>query len=143
MQYLLDTNVVSELQRPEPSEAVLCWYSVLHKEDLFLSVITVGEILQGAYKIMPTRPNKGLSYLSWLNTMRAIFKDRILTVTEEIAEHWGQINGNSLAQGQKPSYLDNLLLATAHVHGLTLVTRNLKDFRDKGVMLFNPWTYAH
>ena len=143
MRFLLDTNVVSELQRPEPAPAVCQWYDGVGRADLFLSVVTIGEVIQGAEKLMSSRPDKAREYIRWLTTLRADFKDRLLPVTEAVAEAWGRINGRGMAQGQRPAFVDNLLAATAHVHGLTLATRNLKDFRETGIMTVDPWSYRH
>ena len=139
MKYLLDTNVISELKRPRPDEQVLGWMAAMNPADLFLSVVSIGEIAQGIEKLSMTNPGKAQAVESWLATLRSSFADRILTVDAEIADRWGRLNGQALRAGQQPRLSDNLLMATALTLGLVLVTRNIKDFADGPVTLLNPW----
>ncbi len=139
MKYLLDTNVVSELKRPRPDEQVVGWMAAMNPADLYLSVVSIGEIAQGIEKLSMTNPGKAQTVESWLATLRSSFADRILIVDAEIADRWGRLNGQALRAGQQPRLSDNLLMATALTLGLVLVTRNVKDFADWPVTLLNPW----
>jgi predicted nucleic acid-binding protein len=102
--------------------------------DIYLSALTVGEIRKGIEKIRPRDPRAALALESWLGDVVAAHSDRILPVDKGVAERWGHLN----APDPLP-VLDGLLAATAQVHGLTLVTRNLKDVERSGVSCQNPF----
>ena len=135
MAFLLDTNVVSELRKKRRNEPkVQRWLSSVYSEDLFTSVIVVGEIRRGIEKIRPTDPVFASQLELWLHKLQIDYKDRILSITEEIAEFWGTICPNDPLP--EP---DGLIAATALHHGITLVTRNVEHVRRSGVKLLNPW----
>lgn len=137
MSSLLDTNVVSEVRKPAANPGVRQWFSGVPSEDLFLSVLVVGEVRRGIERLRQRDPAQAAVYEAWLTTLRRDYADRILPVTTEIAEEWGRLN----ARDPLP-VIDGLLAATAHVHGLILVTRNTADFARTGVRLLNPFTAA-
>jgi hypothetical protein len=132
--FLLDTNVVAELRRPRPHASVLAWFDSVEDADLSLSVLVVGEIEQGVARLRRRDPRQATAHEAWLQTLRRDFADRLLPVTEEIALEWGR-----LSAGDPLPAIDGLLAATALVHRLTLVTRNVSDFDRAGVRVLNPF----
>ena len=136
--YLVDTNVPSELTRDRPDAQVAAFLTNAGKENVFLSVMTVGEIGKGIALLPPGRRREFLQ--SWLdNDVRPWFTGRILPITEAIAEHWGQLAASAQQRGLTLAVVDGVIAATALVHGLTLVTRNVKDFAGLDVDILNPW----
>jgi predicted nucleic acid-binding protein len=130
--YLVDTNVVSEARRNTP-EAV-AWLRSAPPLSIYLSVITLGEIMKGvALKERSDRRTAG-HLAEWLQTLRQEFSDRILQISDHVAIEWGRI-----AALRSRGDADGLIAATARVHDLILVTRNVADFDDVGVSIVNPW----
>jgi predicted nucleic acid-binding protein len=135
LSYLLDTNVISELrkgQRAHPN--VTAWFADLADEDIFLSVLTIGEIRRGIESVRRRDPDSAVSLDGWLARLGDSFRDRILPVDRTIAEEWGRMN----VPDPLP-VIDGLLAATARVLGLTLVTRNVADVDVAGVDLLDPF----
>ncbi|MBZ9848545.1 type II toxin-antitoxin system VapC family toxin [Mesorhizobium sp. CA14] len=130
--YLLDTNVVSDVQRrlPKPTS----WLASVDPTSISLSVITIGEIERGIVKQRKTDPDRAARLDVWLRELRRDNADRILAITEEVALVWGRITA-----GRTRGNADTLIAATALVHDLILVTRNVADFEDVGVTVVNPW----
>jgi len=133
--YLLDTNVLSELRRKAPDANVLRWFAQRPAGTLYLSVLTLGEIRKGIEGV--AEPARRLSLLDWLETeLPAFFSGRILPIDTAVADRWGRV----VAQAGRPlPAIDSLLVATAAQHGLTLVTRNLRNTQAHGVQVINPW----
>ncbi len=130
--YLVDTNVVSEARRNAP-EAV-AWLRAAPPASIYLSVITLGEIMKGvAMKARADRQAAG-HLAEWLGKLRREFADRILPISDHVAVEWGRI-----AALRPRGDADGLIAATAKVHDLILVTRNVADFDDAGVSIVNPW----
>jgi toxin FitB len=135
VKFLLDTNVLSESSRAQVASAkVLHWQASVHPARMFISVISIGEIRRGIEKARPKQPDKSLALDSWLINVGTEFKDRILPVDDQVAQLWGR-----LSSGQTRPILDTYLAATALVHGLTVATRNTKDFAWTGVPTFDPF----
>ena len=134
MSYLLDTNVLSEVRKPKGDAKVAAWFASVRGEDLFVSVLVVGEIRQGIERLEERDPNQAAVYERWLDTLLRDFRDRVLPITVDVAEVWGRFN----APNPLP-VVDGLLAATAHVHRLTLVTRNVADVEGTGVPLLDPF----
>ena len=133
MAFLVDTNVISELTRPSPLAAVVSWAERL---DLFsVSVITMEEVFFGLTK----GPN--LRVQSWFESFLQVHC-RVLEVTGPIARHAGILRGQLAARGLPRSQADMLIAATAAQHGLTLATRNEKDFSGCGIAVLNPFRTA-
>jgi predicted nucleic acid-binding protein len=130
--YLIDTNTVSDTHKgiSEP----VGWLSSIEPDTVYISVITIGEIERGIELVRTKKPAKARELDNWLATVRSENRERILPITEEVALVWGKLSAH-LSRGDA----DGLIAATALVHGLTLVTRNTKDFADTGVTLINPW----
>jgi predicted nucleic acid-binding protein len=136
--FLLDTNVVSELRRGDAANpGVIAWFEDRSPRELFLSVITVGEIRQGIDQLRGRDARQSASLDRWLKGLVEFYEDRLLYVDGDVAEEWGRLR----ASGGAP-VIDTLLAATAHVHELTLVTRNTRDFRSLDVDVINPWRVA-
>ena len=136
--FLLDTNVISELIKPEPDIHVLRWIEETEETILFLSVLTLGEIRNGIERLNPGKRRGRLE--SWLTVhLRHRFQDRILGVDEAIAERWGALSAAAAKKGKPVPVLDGLLAATALHHDLMLATRNDRDVSGTGVATLNPW----
>lgn len=134
--YLLDTNVISEIRKPNCDTAVAAWAASVPGDDLFLSALVVGEIRRGANLLRIRDPKRAASYDRWLAEIRRSFIDRILPIDEEIAEEWGRIG----AAVTLPA-VEGLISATAKVRGMVMVTRNLRDFAPAGVQCLNPFEF--
>jgi predicted nucleic acid-binding protein len=135
MTYLLDTNVLSEWRKNPPNSGVQDWFSRVHLDDVFLSVVTIGEIRRGIAKLRKRNDHRqAMMYESWLTTVKSRFSDRLVPVTLDVAEAWGQIDS-----GQPLQVPDALIAATVQAHGWTLVTRNAKDFEHTGMRVLNPF----
>jgi predicted nucleic acid-binding protein len=136
--FLLDTNIPSEMTRLQPSTQVQAWLDEVDDSQLYLSEVSLAEILRGIYRLPPNAHREKL--LHWLEfTLRPWFQGRILPVTQSIAERIGVLSGLRDAQGLKVPFADGLIAATALEHDLTVVTRNVKDFAGLGATIFNPW----
>ena len=135
MRFLLDTNVVSELRKGERADAnVVRWFAHIGADDLFLSVLVVGEIRRGIERIRRNDAATAHSLDRWLVGLVAGYEDRILPVDRRVAEEWGRLN----VPNPIP-VVDGLMAATARVHGLVLATRNVKDTASTGVKTLNPF----
>ncbi len=135
MSYLLDTNVLSELRRKTPNAGVVEWFARRPASTLFLSVLTLGELRKGVEGIADA--DRRTALLDWLEAELPIFfTGRILSVDVPVADHWGRL----MAAAKRPvPAIASLLAATAAHHGLSLVTRNVRDFFDSGLDIINPW----
>ena len=135
MSYLLDTNVLSELRRKTPNPAVSAWFAIRPATSLYLSVLTLGELRKGIDGVKDAERRLALS--DWLHTdMSMFFMGRVLSIDEHVVDRWGQLVA---AAGRPLPAIDSLLAATALVHGLSMVTRNAKDFEGLGLEVINPW----
>lgn len=136
--FLLDTNIPSELTRPQPEPRVAQWVEETDDQLMYFSVISIGEVCKGL-TVHPERHRRAW-LRDWLDKeLRPWLADRILPVTEGIAERWGILEGDCQLRGLTINAPDGLIAATALEHGLTLVTRNVKDFGGTGLKIFNPW----
>ena len=137
MKVLLDTCVLSELRHPKGHPGVRRAVAALHEEELFMSVISVGEILKGI-SLLAEGPRKHV-LASWLDTLEKDYRDRILSVDRDICRRWGELTAGAQRAGRSVSATDGLIAATALHHGLQVMTRDTADFEPTGVPLFNPW----
>jgi predicted nucleic acid-binding protein len=134
--FLLDTNVVSELRKKERcAPKVSTWAAAVPRNQDYLSVLVVGELMRGANLKRRTDPLMADALTKWIARLTHLYSDRILPVTLEVAQEWGRL---SALRPIPPE--DGLLAATALVHRLTLVTRNVKNVEGLGVSLLNPWS---
>lgn len=134
----LDTNVVSETFRREPSTAVVAWL-VRFDTELALSTVTIAEIAFGIQKIRPGQRAERLEH--GLADWRRRFADRIFGLTEEAALAYGEIMGTAVRQGRIMSAPDGMIAAIARVNGGRLAARNLVDFETTGLDLISPWDF--
>ena len=135
---LLDTNVLSELRKEKRcDEGVRQWFEGTAAEELFISVLVLGEIRQGIERIRRRDPAQARALEKWLLWITTEFQDRLLPVDEAVADQWGR-----LGLQQPVPVLDALLAATALVHGLTVVSRDGEGIRNTGVPVINPFSKA-
>jgi hypothetical protein len=136
--FLIDTNVLSEVQRRAPNLKVLGWLDAVDEDRAFISVASIAELRRGVALMNDGRRRAALS--AWLtNDLPTRFAERILPIDNTVAEHWGELLAQSRRSGAALSVMDGFFAATALARSLTLVTRNVKDFTSFGVLLFNPW----
>jgi predicted nucleic acid-binding protein len=136
--FLLDTNIPSEMTRPYPQLSVSQWLDDADDDDLYFSVVSLGEILKGITILQQGRRRAELQ--QWLDgILRPWFVGRVLPVNEPIAERWGVLAGQCKLMGKPLNIADGFIAATALEHDLTLVTRNVTDFEGLGVAILNPW----
>ena len=135
MSYLLDTNVISELRKGKRADAnVTAWFADVAEEEIFLSVLTIGEIRRGIENVRRRDPNSAAALDRWLALLSEAHADRVVSIDRAITEEWGRMN----VPDPLP-VVDGLLAATARVLGLTLVTRNIADVEGIGVELLDPF----
>ena len=134
MTYLLDTNVVSELRRRHPDPHVLAWYDTVTSAEIYLSVLTIGEIRLGIERLR-RKDNAQAGLLEhWLHGLHATYQDHIIDVDAAVAEEWGRLN----VPDPLP-VIDGLIAASARTRGWTLVTRNTADLARTAVRMLNPF----
>jgi len=134
--YLVDTNVISELRKGSRcDQSVAAWWSTVAEDEIFLSVLTIGEIRKGIENIRRRDARSAAALETWLTTVVADHGDRILPIDLDVAQEWGRLN----VPDPLP-VIDGLIAATARVRSLTLVTRNVPDIARTGVSTLNPWS---
>jgi len=131
--FLLDTSAVSEIRRGRDLN-VAAWAGQAHNADLYLSVLTLGEIRTGIERLRGRDAAQAQVFAAWLAELRDCFVQRILPIDARVADEWGRLNAPS-----ERATADALIAATARVHQLTVVTRNTADFDGCDVALLNPW----
>jgi len=137
MKYLLDTNVLRELGKTLPHKNVAAWLKTVDDADLAISALTVREIAKGVAKLRKTKPETAAALDVAVSAIFDAFEGRILPVDRLVAVAWGE------ALGERDKHVDDAgLAATARVHGLVVVTRNVKDFDGRGVTLLDPFKAA-
>jgi predicted nucleic acid-binding protein len=132
--FLLDTVIISELRKKRPDAGVLRWISGQQDSQLFLSVVTLGEVERGIEKQRGVAPEFAEELATWIEHLASLYADRILPITPTIARHWGRLSARLGHEGA-----DLLIAATGLVHGLTVVTRNTGHFEPAGVSVINPF----
>lgn len=136
MSYLVDTNIFSELAKPRPDPQVVTWLRQ-NEPLLYVSTITIGELRRGIERLPAGKRRSQLH--AWLQSLCECMKGRVLSFNTSTAHVWGQLKAKwDRAKLVVPS-LDSQIAATAHRHGLTVVTRNAADFQNTGVNLLNPF----
>jgi predicted nucleic acid-binding protein len=134
--YLVDTNVFSELAKAKPDVRVVSWLRE-HEADLYLSTISIGELRRGIESLPSGKRKTALQ--SWFTGLCKRMDGRILSFNTSTAHVWGQLVASWDRKGTNVPSLDGQLAATAHRHNLTMVTRNVSDFKNTGVKLLNPF----
>jgi len=132
--YLVDTVTWSELRKRQPNSGVIDWFRSSEPSDLFVSVMTLGELERGVARQMSVDPVFAKRLGNWLDETKALFADRTLSVTLPIALEWGRLSLRMLNAGT-----DLLIAATALEHDLTVVTRNVRHFDGTGAKVLNPF----
>ena len=136
MSFLLDTNVISELRKGRRCQAsVATWWSGVSDVEVFLSVLVLGETRRGIETVRRVDARQASVLERWARELTQVYADRLLPVTREIAEEWGR-----LCSRRTLPTTDGLLAATARVHELTLVSRDVRAYAGTGVELLNPFT---
>ncbi len=136
--FLLDTNCISEVVSLRPDSRVLAWMDVVDERTLHLSVLTLGEIRKGIVTLVEGKRRAQLE--TWLEIdLRKRFEGRILPVDEATANRWGMLAGDMRRKGRSVPAVDAMIAATALHHSLTVVSRNVDDFKNAEVAVFNPW----
>ena len=138
MRVLLDTCVLSEIRRPKGHPRVRRAVEALDSEDLFLSVVSIGEIAKGIALLKDTKRKDDL--LVWMQALEADYADRVLVVDVETSHIWGELTAEAQRAGKIIPTSDGLIAATARRHGLHVMTRNTEHFKAAGVLLLDPWT---
>lgn len=142
MNYLLDTNVVSELIAKQPNQSVLDWVDAQDSNSLFLSVVTIGELQKGIAKLPESQRKYDLQ--NWLtNDLFARFQGHILAFDIEASLVWGNLTGRLAQVGRPLAALDSLIAAIALHHRCTVATRNEQDFVGTGIVVINPWNVGN
>jgi toxin FitB len=136
--FLLDTNCISELVSPKPEPRVMKWMDAVDESLLYLSVLTLGEIRKGVAGLAQGRRRAHLE--TWLDgDLQTRFSGRIVPIDSAIADRWGLLAADARRKGKAMPIIDGLLAATAIHHNLTIVSRNVSDFRVTPVQVLNPW----
>lgn len=139
MRWLLDTNVVSEGVRPSPNPAVMAWTASRSEQDIAISIVTLAELRSGALQAQQRALRQRLT--EWIETeVTRSFDGRTLPLTLEVLTDWLSLARGLRALGRPQSAPDLLIASTARVHNLILVTRNVRDFADTGVLVYDPWS---
>lgn len=134
---LLDTCVLSELQRPHGNPRVRAQVDELDSDNLFLSAITLGELAKGIAMLAEGRRKQALA--SWLLGLEQRFDEQILSVDREVARIWGELAARAQLAGNQVPATDGLIAATAMAHGLHVMTRNTRHFAVSGALIIDPW----
>ncbi len=139
MSFLLDTTVVSEWMKPLPNPSVIRWLAEVDEDRVYLSVMTLAELRYGTERLASGARKSRLE--EWLHEELLLrFEGRLLVIETAIADAWGRVMSRCSAVGKPIGVMDAFFAATAEVHALTLVTRNVSDFTASGISLFNPWS---
>ena len=137
MRALLDTCVLSGLRSARPNPGVREAIGEFASDDLYVSVVSAGEIAKGIALLHDSRNKRGLE--SWLRALALGYADRLLAVDLETAQIWGELTATAQKRGRAIPATDGLMAATAMRHGLHIMTRNTADFAAAGVLFLNPW----
>ena len=134
---LLDTCLISEVLRPEPSPQVTAWLDSLPEEQVYIPALVIGELVKGV-EMLP-KGSKRSALRVWLEQFRQRFAGRILSFDEATAVRWGDLTAQCRTSGRRLPVIDSMLAATALHHSALLATRNVSDYKGTGVEIVNPW----
>jgi predicted nucleic acid-binding protein len=138
MRHLLDTNVVSEWSKAQPNSQVVEWVERQSPFDLAVSAITLAEVHYGI-EILPPGRKTNLLWRWYHDDFVRLIADRVVPIDAAVALHWSGLRARSRRAGRTLPFADSSIVSTAVIHGLVVVTRNVKDFDGLGVDVFNPW----
>jgi predicted nucleic acid-binding protein len=137
--WLLDTNVVAALINPNGAPSVKTWAAAQDEASFYLSILTLGEYDKGIHNLRDDHVDRP-RYMATRDALAERFEARVLSISDDIVRRWGRISGEvKRASGHAPPVIDTMLAATAIEHDLYLVTRNIKDARPSGAVVFDPW----
>ena len=135
MNYLIDTNIISEVRKGERCDShVAAWFASIADADIYLSVLVVGEIRKGIERARRSDPAQARALDKWLSTVKQLYGERILPIDQMVADEWG-----SMSAIRPVPTVDALLAATAKIHRMTLTTRNITDVAGFGADVLNPF----
>ena len=137
MKFLLDTCIISETARSRPDTRVMEWLGSVDEGDLFVPAVVFGELRKGVER--RNDDSKKIALARWLDECREIYGDRIVPFDYDVSNLWGKVVANLQKAGKTPPVIDSQIAATALCHGMTLVTRNVRDMADFAVQLLNPF----
>ena len=137
MNYLVDTNVLSEPRRKRPESKVVNWLKA-NESSLYTSVLVTGEIRYGI-ELLPANSARRAELLKWYETLLGIMAGRVLSINARVADEWGKLQAEVRAKTIVLPVVDSLLAATARRYQLVLATDNVKDFRGVGLKVVNPF----
>lgn len=137
MRILLDTCILSELRRPDCDEKLRKYILNIPDENLFVSVISIAEIIKGVSLLNDSKKKQELQ--SWVYSLERFYEDRIKNIDYETAQIWGEMTATAQKRGVVIPAIDGLIASSARRHGLHMMTRNIPDFEHTGVMLVQPW----
>ena len=135
---ILDTNVISEPFKPKPDPAVMSWLDAQEPQTLYITTVSMAEMLAGVHK-MPEGRRRADLYQLVENKIQSVFENRILVFDMQGVKVFGRVNADACAVGNPIAFADCAIAAIAAAHGFILVTRNVRDFKGTGVGVFNPW----
>jgi toxin FitB len=135
--YLLDTNVVSELRKPRPNQAVLNWLQSVPDADLFLPAVVLGELQRGVEQLRARDPEKAALVEQWVDQLAS--SSEVVSMDARVVRQWARL----VERHPGPLVVDAMIAATAAVHGLTVVSRNVRDFERLGATVLNPFSSGH
>ena len=135
---ILDTNIISEMMRPKPTASVMHWLNQQDASELFVSTVTVGEIMHGL-EALPAGQRRRRLEAGFERLIREAFDTRLLIFDEDVARHYGRLMAAQRKMGKPLSALDAQIAATALAHRMAIATRNVKDFADSGLAITNPF----
>ena len=139
MSFLLDTNVISEWVKPRPNPGVIAWLAEIDEDRTFISVITLAELRSGINLLAVGRRRDRLN--AWLaDELPTRFEGRVLSIDTAVADCWGRITASARTAGRTIHAMDAFLAATADIHRLTVITRNVLDFQNAGTRVLCPWS---
>lgn len=140
MKYLLDTCVISEVIKREPNKNVISWLQAQNEDDLFLSILTFGEIQKGIQKDSDQSRKKKLKI--WAEEdLKKRFENRIIPIDLKVVTNWGSIQGLAELAGRTMPTLDGLIAVSGLTYNCVVATRNTSDMEQSTAELFNPWEY--
>lgn len=137
MSYLLDTCVLSELCKQEPSESVIKWFEQCSDDNIFISSLTLGE-LQYGIELLPDGSKKN-DLINWFDQITTSYQEFAIPASNTISVRWGELRAQLRKRGIQLPVIDGLIAATAIENNFILVTRNSSDFEPTGVRILNPW----
>jgi len=138
MKILLDTCILSELRKADSQEILKNALAPFVANQLFISVISIGEITKGIF-LLPVSKKKS-ELLQWAEKLEKNYVSRTLGINSDIAHIWGELTAKAQKNGKQIPAADGLIAATALAHGLHVMTRNIDDFEHTGALLLNPWS---